>query len=104
MSTAKGLGWHADAHPMSEIDWTDEQKKVLDHDAVERPALVLAGPGIGESTTVIALAQNAADSHGSGSVRLATFTRAATHELAAKLDVDPDRSAPVTHSTRSHLD
>lgn len=81
---------------MSEIDWTDEQKNVLGHDALKRPALVLAGPGTGKSTTVIALAQNAAESYGSGSVRLATFTRAATHELAAKLELDPDKAAPVT--------
>lgn len=41
---------------MSEIEWTDEQLAVLGHEPTV-PALVIAGPGTGKSTTVIAFAR-----------------------------------------------
>jgi DNA helicase-2/ATP-dependent DNA helicase PcrA len=80
---------------MSEIEWTDEQLAVLGHDPTV-PALVIAGPGTGKSTTVIAFARAIAADQGPKAIRLATFTRAATNELAAKLEPDPDASVPVT--------
>ena len=51
---------------------------------------------LGKSTTVIALAKNASEAHGQGVVRLATFTRAATHELARKLNLETNKAALVT--------
>lgn len=80
---------------MSEIEWTYEQLAVLGHDPTV-PALVIAGPGTGKSTTVIAFARAIAADQGPKAIRLATFTRAATNELAAKLEPDPDASVPVT--------
>jgi DNA helicase-2/ATP-dependent DNA helicase PcrA len=80
---------------MSEIEWTDEQRLVLSHDPREH-ALVIAGPGTGKSTTVIALAGDISRNNGPKSIRLATFTRAATNELADKLSPDEELSLPVT--------
>lgn len=79
---------------MAKIEWSAEQQEILDHDS-RIHALVLAGPGTGKSTVVIALAELLAEHHGSEAVRLATFTRAATAELADKA-VEGELEAPVT--------
>jgi DNA helicase-2/ATP-dependent DNA helicase PcrA len=76
------------------MEWTDEQRAVIDH-ARGVPARIQAGPGTGKSTTVLALAERLADGQADDSVRLATFTRAATTELAAKA-VQGEISVPVT--------
>jgi len=67
---------------MAEFTPTDEQQAVLDHD-VALHGRVLAGPGTGKSATVVTLAQNRATS--GTHLRLLTFTRAATAELARKV-------------------
>lgn len=67
---------------------TDEQRAILDHD-MERHARILAGPGTGKSATVIALLDAKAAALG-GRAKLLTFTRAATAELAFKLEENPD--------------
>lgn len=76
------------------MEWTNEQEAILAH-PVGRPARIQAGPGTGKSTTVIALAGRLAAGVPDGAVRLATFTRAATSELAAKA-VDDEVPVPVT--------
>ena len=64
------------------MEWTDEQRAILRHDGSH--ARIQAGPGTGKSTTVIELAGRLSSGRPDGSVRLATFTRAATTELASK--------------------
>ncbi len=76
------------------MDWTNEQQTVISHPRGV-PARIQAGPGTGKSTTVLALAERLADGQPDDSVRLATFTRAATTELATKA-VDGAISVPVT--------
>ena len=68
---------------MTDITWTEEQAAILNGGA-DHHTLILAGPGTGKSTVVIALANQLAKAGESGNVRLATFTRAATAELADK--------------------
>jgi DNA helicase-2/ATP-dependent DNA helicase PcrA len=64
-------------------DFTDEQKEVIGHHP-DRHARVLAGPGTGKSSTVIGLADRLRND-GYAGVRLVTFTRSASRELASKL-------------------
>jgi len=64
------------------VDWTPEQEQILRHGSGH--GRIQAGPGTGKSTTVIELAARLAAGRPEGSVRLATFTRAATKELANK--------------------
>ena len=71
------------ATAMSEYEPTEEQRQLLAHDP-SRHARVLAGPGTGKSTTIIALAARLSEGKPAGAVRLATFTRAATTELGEK--------------------
>ena len=73
---------------MAEIVLTEEQRAVLKHDR-DRPARVLAGPGAGKSATLVALIGEMVKEKPAPRVRLLTFTRAATAELANKLE---DRS------------
>jgi DNA helicase II / ATP-dependent DNA helicase PcrA len=63
---------------------TDEQDAVLRHDA-HRHARVLAGPGTGKSATVVALLTRLLEQEEPPRVKLLTFTRAATSELASKV-------------------
>ncbi len=63
---------------------TDEQYTILSHDAT-RHARVLAGPGTGKSTTMVALLGRLLEEDDSLRVRMLTFTRAATAELAEKI-------------------
>jgi DNA helicase-2/ATP-dependent DNA helicase PcrA len=62
---------------------TAEQQALLRH-PVDRHGVVLAGPGTGKSTTVLQLAALLRAS-AEGTVRMITFTRAATAELADKI-------------------
>lgn len=64
------------------VEWTEEQLRIIGHTAGH--GRIQAGPGTGKSTTVIALAGQLARDREDGAVRLATFTRAATAELAGK--------------------
>lgn len=65
---------------------TTEQQRIINHDP-SRNGRVLAGPGTGKSWTSIALISNLSRTHQGLSVRLLTFTRAATQELAKKIDI-----------------
>ena len=65
---------------------TDEQYAILSHNAT-RHARVLAGPGTGKSTTMVALLGQLLEEDDSLRVRMLTFTRAATAELAEKIAI-----------------
>lgn len=64
------------------VDWTEEQFRIIGHRGSH--GRIQAGPGTGKSTTVIALTGQLVRGTSEGAVRLATFTRAATAELAGK--------------------
>ena len=63
---------------------TDEQQRVIDHDP-SRNGRVLAGPGTGKSWTSVALIRHLLETHPHIHVRMVTFTRAATRDLAEKI-------------------
>jgi DNA helicase-2/ATP-dependent DNA helicase PcrA len=64
---------------------TPEQRLILEH-APDRHGRVLAGPGTGKSATVVDLIHRLlARDDGQPRIRLLTFTRAATAELAGKV-------------------
>ena len=73
---------------MSEYEPTDEQQRILDHDP-NRHARVLAGPGTGKSATLVALIEELVGRDPRPRIRLLTFTRAATAELAKKVSEHP---------------
>src|SRR5579872_3072961 len=69
-------------------DPTPEQQQILAHDR-HRHARVLAGPGTGKSATVVALVDQLLAGNPAPRIRLITFTRAATAELAKKVSDHP---------------
>src|SRR5882762_113654 len=71
---------------------TREQQAILAHHA-DRHARVLAGPGTGKSATVVALVDNLLAGNPAPRVKLLTFTRAATAELAKKVSDHPAAAA-----------
>ena len=71
---------------------TEEQARVLQHD-IERSARLQAGPGAGKSATVVALLNDLMERENPPRVRLLTFTRAATAELAVKVADHPAAGA-----------
>lgn len=71
---------------------TREQRRLLRHDH-NRHGVLLAGPGTGKSATMVAYIQKLADSEEPPRVRLLTFTRAATAELALKVSEHPTLTA-----------
>jgi DNA helicase-2/ATP-dependent DNA helicase PcrA len=68
---------------------TPEQQAIIDHD-YRRHGRVLAGPGTGKSATVVALVARLCSLPTVPRMRLVTFTRAATAELADKVASSPD--------------
>src|SRR5664280_979428 len=69
---------------------TPEQKAILEHDH-SRHARVLAGPGTGKSTTMVAFLTRLLSGDPEIRVRMLTFTRAATAELAEKIAGHPEK-------------
>ena len=67
---------------------TPEQREILAHDR-RRHARVLAGPGTGKSATVVALVDQLLAGNPAPRIKLITFTRAATAELAKKVSDHP---------------
>jgi len=68
-----------------EYEPTPEQQKILAHEP-DRHGRVLAGPGTGKSVTVVDLIHRLLARHDDKPrIRLLTFTRAATAELAGKV-------------------
>ena len=66
------------------FDPTEEQIAIISHNHTQH-ARVLAGPGTGKSTTMVALLGRLLEENDSLRIRLLTFTRAATAELADKI-------------------
>ena len=67
---------------------TPEQALILEHD-IRRHARILAGPGTGKSATVVALIEKVLSGEHLPRLKLLTFTRAATGELAQKVADHP---------------
>lgn len=80
------------------FDPTPEQLAILGHDPT-RHARVLAGPGTGKSTTMVALLCQLLREDDSLRVRMLTFTRAATADLAEKVATHADQ---VVHPSTIH--
>jgi DNA helicase-2/ATP-dependent DNA helicase PcrA len=77
---------------MPEYAPTPEQQAILAHDRGHH-ARVLAGPGTGKSATLVALIDQLLSGQPAPRVRLLTFTRAATAELAKKVSANPAAAA-----------
>lgn len=71
---------------------TPEQQAILGHDP-SRHARVLAGPGTGKSATLVALVDQLMARRPAPRLKLLTFTRAATGELAKKVSEHPAAAA-----------
>jgi DNA helicase-2/ATP-dependent DNA helicase PcrA len=71
---------------------TPEQAAILGH-AANRHARVLAGPGTGKSATLVALVTQLLAGNPAPRMKLLTFTRAATGELAKKVSEHPAAAA-----------
>ena len=71
---------------------TPEQQEILGHDP-QQHGVILAGPGTGKSATVVALIDRLARRDQPPKVKLLTFTRAATSELAKKVSEHPQAAA-----------
>lgn len=71
---------------------TPEQQAILAHDCRSH-ARVLAGPGTGKSATLVALVDQVLRAVPPPRVKLITFTRAATAELAKKVSQHPAAAA-----------
>jgi len=71
---------------------TDEQAAILAH-RPDQHALVLAGPGTGKSATLVALVDHLLAGNPAPRIKLLTFTRAATAELAKKVSEHPAAAA-----------
>lgn len=65
----------------------NEQDRILSHPP-DRHGRILAGPGTGKSTTVLQLGQRLHESDPPVTVRIVTFTRAATAELGEKIKAE----------------
>jgi DNA helicase-2/ATP-dependent DNA helicase PcrA len=73
---------------MSKYDPTPEQNAILGHDP-KKHARVLAGPGTGKSATLVAFLDRILAANPGQRMKLLTFTRAATSELAKKVSEHP---------------
>jgi DNA helicase-2/ATP-dependent DNA helicase PcrA len=71
---------------------TREQEAILAHDS-NLHARVLAGPGTGKSATLVALVDHMLADAPTARIKLLTFTRAATAELAKKVSEHPAAAA-----------
>ena len=77
---------------MPEFDPTDEQLAIIRHNPEEN-ARILAGPGTGKSSTIVALINNLLARTPALRIKLLTFTRAASAELAHRVST---HSAAIT--------
>jgi len=71
---------------------TPEQQEIIAHD-LTRHARILAGPGTGKSASLVALVNRLRTKDPGCRIRLLTFTRAATSELAKKVSEHPAAAA-----------
>lgn len=73
---------------MSPFEPTPQQAAILRHERTQH-GVILAGPGTGKSATVVAYIEQLAREQEPPRIRLLTFTRAATSELALKVSEHP---------------
>lgn len=85
---------------MPEFSPTPEQQRILDHRPGEH-ARVLAGPGTGKSATLVALVNELLGGTEPLRIKLLTFTRAATAELAKKVSEHPATAAEQPSTVHS---
>src|SRR5712692_10037559 len=71
---------------------TPEQTAILGH-GPDRHGRVLAGPGTGKSATLVGLVDHLLAGNPAPRIKLLTFTRAATAELAKKVSEHPAAAA-----------
>jgi DNA helicase-2/ATP-dependent DNA helicase PcrA len=69
---------------MPDFDPTDEQLAIINHNPREN-ARILAGPGTGKSSTIVALINSLLERFPALRIKLLTFTRAASAELARRV-------------------
>lgn len=86
--------------PQREFELTGEQQALLNHEP-GRHARVLAGPGTGKSAMLVALVDRLLRGSERPRVRLLTFTRAATAELADKVSEHPAAAAELPSTIHS---
>ncbi|PKQ27737.1 MAG: hypothetical protein CVT63_06505 [Candidatus Anoxymicrobium japonicum] len=77
---------------MPEYVPTPEQQAIINHRPGQH-ARILAGPGTGKSATLVALVNELLQELPRPKIRLLTFTRAATAELANKVSEHPAAAA-----------
>jgi len=77
---------------MSQFNPTAEQKLILVH-PIDAHARIFAGPGTGKSATLVSFIDQLLANGSSPRVKLLTFTRAATGELAKKVSAHPAAAA-----------
>jgi DNA helicase-2/ATP-dependent DNA helicase PcrA len=73
---------------MADFVPTPEQQAILQH-TTDKHARVLAGPGTGKSATLVAFLDQVLEKDVGRRMKLLTFTRAATSELAKKVSAHP---------------
>lgn len=81
------------------MDYTEEQKKIFDHDP-NKHACILAGPGTGKSSTIIGYVCRIKEQYPEKNIRLLTFTRAANSELADKI-IESGKETIVSNTVHS---
>jgi DNA helicase-2/ATP-dependent DNA helicase PcrA len=79
---------------------TPEQTAIIGH-GMDRHARVLAGPGTGKSATLVALVDQLLSGNPAPRLKLLTFTRSATGELAKKVSEHPAAAAERPSTTHS---
>jgi DNA helicase II / ATP-dependent DNA helicase PcrA len=79
-------------YPLVAYDPTVEQQAIIAHD-IRKHARILAGPGTGKSVTTVALVDRVLAGNPAPRVKLLTFTRAATAELANTVSAHPAAAA-----------
>lgn len=81
-------------------DPSPEQKKIINHNP-EKHGRVLAGPGTGKSFTAISMLQKLNRTHDDLDVRMVTFTRAATQEMAQRIEEEAGLEIPPPSTIHS---
>lgn len=72
---------------------SEEQQEIINHNP-DRHGRVLAGPGTGKSFTAVSMLRNIAQQQDDVEARMVTFTRAATQELAQRLEEEEGLELP----------
>lgn len=79
---------------------SEEQQEIIDHNP-DQHGRVLAGPGTGKSFTAISMLQNLTRMHDDLDARMVTFTRAATQEIAQRIEEEAGLEIPPPSTIHS---